>query len=130
MTLLSLDLLEGSTLGTEHRGDICIRSANNDLLYRLVPKSDSEDVPFPEVLRVSLANLNSFARAHHKMLPRSSAQQALDLLDELKNSAGRIKAGFDELGHSGHPVRAELVLVNALLAKLTFITTTLGVAVE
>jgi hypothetical protein len=54
-------LLTGATLGTEDRGDIVIRSARGDLLYRFVPIASLSQQPLEEVLSVCRHNALAFA---------------------------------------------------------------------
>lgn len=77
------NLLIGATLGTEDRGDICIRSATNDLLYRFVPTTKNQEQPLDEVLSVALGNARSFAQFDSRLALGAPMQQARALLEIL-----------------------------------------------
>lgn len=110
--------LAGATLGTEDRGDICIRNANGDLLYRLVPTLKKPNQPFDEVLRVALFNAQRFA-LRDKRMPDTSLQQAQAILAQLNAKVSGITAQVDELSlPTGVALRAELMEVQALLTKM------------
>lgn len=100
--------LAGATLGTEDRGDICIRSPKGDLLYRFVPTLKNQEQPLDEVLRVAVVNAHRFAHRDKRTWPQSPVQQAQALLAQLETKL----AGMDAAA------RPDLVESRALIAKM------------
>ena len=84
--------LAGATLGTEDRGDICIRSANDDLLYRFVPTAKNQEQLLDEVLRVAILNAQGFARRDNRPVLETGLQQAQALLKELNDKVAVLEA--------------------------------------
>lgn len=91
-----IHLLEGATLGTEDRGDIVIRNAAGDLLYRFVPTAKVQSQSLAEVLRVSQANAEHFARRDGLSIPDSPVAQVKKLLLDFKSTVNRLWEGFDQ----------------------------------
>jgi SRSO17 transposase len=87
-------LFDGATLGTEDRGDIVIRNAAGDLLYRFVPNVKCQSQSLSEVMLVAHANAQAFARRDNKKIPDAPAFQAKALLLELKGLVSRLWDGF------------------------------------
>jgi hypothetical protein len=52
----------GATLGTEDRGDICIRDMAGNLLYRMTPTLKRPNEPLAEVMRVCAFQSSAVAR--------------------------------------------------------------------
>lgn len=72
--------LVGATLGTEDRGDICIRDAADNLLYRMSPTSKHPFESLSEVLRVCAFQSRAAAKRDNLVEPVTPASQARDLL--------------------------------------------------
>lgn len=72
--------MAGATIGTEDRGDICIRDAAENLLYRMTPTRQRPSEPLAEVLRVCEANSDAFARRDGLAMPVTPSTLAGNLL--------------------------------------------------
>lgn len=87
----------GATLGTEDRGDICIRDGAGNLLYRMVPTVQRPEESLAEILRVCSFQSRALAKRDNVPEPVTPARLAQGLLTQFDEAVRELARKVQEL---------------------------------